>query len=132
MKQRKEKSEQLLQDLNTLKQQLAPGGSAHLLLEEENYKLHTELKAAKQDIKVQKFTQCLFSRWECHKLKSLVAVNFCHTEYASLLYIYFYSQSERKDKLLPVMGFTLTVCFLYPNKCQFTNVYKMHPNFSEV
>ncbi|XP_042667809.1 centromere-associated protein E [Centrocercus urophasianus] len=51
LKQRKEKSEQLLQDLNTLKQQLAPGGSAHLLLEEENYKLHTELKAAKQDIK---------------------------------------------------------------------------------
>ncbi|XP_031464724.1 centromere-associated protein E [Phasianus colchicus] len=51
LKQRKEKSDELLKDLNTLKQQLAPGGSAHLLLEEENYKLHTELKAAKQDIK---------------------------------------------------------------------------------
>lgn len=50
-KQRKEKSEELLQDLETLKEQLAPGRSAHLLIEEENSKLHTELKAAKQDIK---------------------------------------------------------------------------------
>ncbi|OXB56675.1 hypothetical protein ASZ78_013121 [Callipepla squamata] len=49
-KQRKEKSEELLQNLKTLKEQLAPDGSANLL-EEENYKLHTELKAAKQDIK---------------------------------------------------------------------------------
>ncbi|XP_065593004.1 centromere-associated protein E [Cyrtonyx montezumae] len=50
-KQRKEKSEELLQNLKTLKEQSAPDGSAKLLLEEENYKLHTELKAAKQDIK---------------------------------------------------------------------------------
>ncbi|XP_021252505.1 centromere-associated protein E isoform X2 [Numida meleagris] len=58
-KQRKEKSEELLQDLKTLKEQMAPDGSAHLLLEEENYKLHTELKSAKQDrkaleVKIQK------------------------------------------------------------------------------
>ncbi|NXJ09275.1 CENPE protein, partial [Odontophorus gujanensis] len=50
-KQRKEKSEELLQNLKALKDQLAPDGSAKLQLEEENYKLHTELKAAKQDIK---------------------------------------------------------------------------------
>ncbi|XP_072191354.1 centromere-associated protein E [Excalfactoria chinensis] len=49
-KQQKKKSEELLQDLKTLKEQLGPGGSAHLLLEEENCRLHTELKAAKQDI----------------------------------------------------------------------------------
>ncbi|XP_072717996.1 centromere-associated protein E isoform X2 [Ciconia boyciana] len=51
LKQRKEKSEQLLQELNTLKEQLAPGGSASLALEEENYRLHDKLKAAEQDIK---------------------------------------------------------------------------------
>ncbi|XP_050751995.1 centromere-associated protein E [Gymnogyps californianus] len=50
-KQRKEKSEELLQELNTLKEQLAPGGSASLALEEENYRLHNKLKAAEQDIK---------------------------------------------------------------------------------
>ncbi|XP_010287226.1 PREDICTED: centromere-associated protein E, partial [Phaethon lepturus] len=50
-KQRKEKSEELLQELNTLKKQLAPGGSASLVLEEENYRLHNKLKAAEQDIK---------------------------------------------------------------------------------
>ncbi|XP_035181738.1 centromere-associated protein E [Oxyura jamaicensis] len=58
-KQRKEKTEELLQELNTLKDQLAPGGSAHLLLEEENYRLHNHLKAAEQDkkameVKIQK------------------------------------------------------------------------------
>ncbi|XP_074721204.1 centromere-associated protein E [Strix uralensis] len=50
-KQRKEKSEELLQELSTLKEQLAPGGSASLALEEENYRLHNKLKAAEQDIK---------------------------------------------------------------------------------
>lgn len=52
LKQRKEKSEELLQELNALKEQLAPGGSASLALEEENYRLHNKLKAAEQDIKV--------------------------------------------------------------------------------
>ncbi|NWX41911.1 CENPE protein, partial [Steatornis caripensis] len=51
LKQRKEKSEELLQELNTLKEQLAPGGSASLALEEENYRLHNKLKAAEKDIK---------------------------------------------------------------------------------
>ncbi|XP_075565422.1 centromere-associated protein E [Pelecanus crispus] len=51
LKQRKGKSEELLQELNALKEQLAPGGSASLALEEENYKLHNKLKAAEQDIK---------------------------------------------------------------------------------
>ncbi|NXI63346.1 CENPE protein, partial [Anseranas semipalmata] len=50
-KRRKEKTEELLQELNTLKEKLAPGGSASLLLEEENYRLHNKLKAAEQDIK---------------------------------------------------------------------------------
>ncbi|NXC68403.1 CENPE protein, partial [Anhinga anhinga] len=52
LKQRKEKSEELLQDLNTLKEQLAPGSSASLMLEEENYRLLNKLKVAEQDIKV--------------------------------------------------------------------------------
>lgn len=52
LKQRKGKSEELLQELNTLKEQLVPGGSASLALEEENYRLHNKLKAAEQDIKV--------------------------------------------------------------------------------
>ncbi|NWX00924.1 CENPE protein, partial [Caloenas nicobarica] len=51
LKQRKEKSEELLQELNTLKEQLGPGGSASLALQEENYRLHNKLKAAGQDIK---------------------------------------------------------------------------------
>ncbi|CAN8208954.1 unnamed protein product [Coccothraustes coccothraustes] len=51
LKQRKEKNEELLQDLNTLKEKLAPGGSASLALEEENYRLHNKLKAAEQDKK---------------------------------------------------------------------------------
>ncbi|XP_009883830.1 PREDICTED: centromere-associated protein E [Charadrius vociferus] len=51
LKQRKEKSEELLQELSALKEQRAPGGSASLLLEEENYRLHNKLKAAEQDIK---------------------------------------------------------------------------------
>ncbi|NXB99334.1 CENPE protein, partial [Orthonyx spaldingii] len=52
LKQRKEKNEELLQDLNTLKEHLAPGGSASLALEEENYRLHNKLKVAEQDKKV--------------------------------------------------------------------------------
>ncbi|XP_037991221.1 centromere-associated protein E [Motacilla alba alba] len=52
LKQRKEKNEELLQDLNTLKEKLAPGGSASLALEEENYRLHNKLKAAEHDKKV--------------------------------------------------------------------------------
>ncbi|KAK2519916.1 hypothetical protein Q9233_011704 [Columba guinea] len=51
LKQIKEKSEELLLELNTLKEQLAPGGSASLALQEENYRLHNKLKAAEQDIK---------------------------------------------------------------------------------
>ncbi|KAL9851240.1 LOW QUALITY PROTEIN: centromere-associated protein E [Geothlypis trichas] len=51
LQQRKEKNEELLQDLNTLKEKLAPGGSASLALEEENYRLHNKLKAAEQDKK---------------------------------------------------------------------------------
>ncbi|NXH56301.1 CENPE protein, partial [Rhabdornis inornatus] len=59
LKQRKEKNQELLQDLNTLKEKLAPGGSASLALEEENYRLHHKLKAAEQDkkameVKIQK------------------------------------------------------------------------------
>lgn len=42
----------MLQDLNTLKEKLAPGGSASLALEEENYRLHNKLKVAEQDKKV--------------------------------------------------------------------------------
>ncbi|XP_032042690.1 centromere-associated protein E-like [Aythya fuligula] len=58
-KRTKEKTEELLQELNALKEQLAPGGSAHLLLEEENNRLHNRLKAAEQDkkameVKIQK------------------------------------------------------------------------------
>ncbi|XP_071412044.1 centromere-associated protein E isoform X2 [Pithys albifrons albifrons] len=51
LKQRKEKNEELLQDLNSLKEKLAPGSSASVALEEENYRLHNKLKAAEQDIK---------------------------------------------------------------------------------
>ncbi|XP_032542794.1 centromere-associated protein E isoform X4 [Chiroxiphia lanceolata] len=51
LKQRKEKNEELLQDLNTLKEKLAPGSSASLMLKEENYRLHNKLKAAEQDVK---------------------------------------------------------------------------------
>ncbi|XP_041280475.1 centromere-associated protein E [Onychostruthus taczanowskii] len=54
LKQRKEKNEELLQDLNTLKEKLAPDGSASLALEEENYRLHNKLKAAEQDKKAMK------------------------------------------------------------------------------
>ncbi|NWU63816.1 CENPE protein, partial [Pterocles burchelli] len=51
LKQKKEKSEKLLQELNTLKERLAPGGSASLMLEEENYRLRNKLKSAEEDIK---------------------------------------------------------------------------------
>ncbi|NWQ94216.1 CENPE protein, partial [Burhinus bistriatus] len=63
-KQRKEKSEELLQELNSLKERLAPGGSASLALEEENYRLHNKLKAAEQDIKAME--------GEIEKLKNVV------------------------------------------------------------
>ncbi|XP_010215383.1 PREDICTED: centromere-associated protein E [Tinamus guttatus] len=48
---RKEKTKKLLQELNDTKEQLAPGASASLVLEEENYRLHNKLKATEQDIK---------------------------------------------------------------------------------
>ncbi|XP_062430902.1 centromere-associated protein E [Rhea pennata] len=48
---RKEKTEELLQELNNIKEQLAPGASASLALEEENYRLHNKLEAAEQDKK---------------------------------------------------------------------------------
>ncbi|XP_064366604.1 centromere-associated protein E isoform X4 [Dromaius novaehollandiae] len=48
---RKEKTEELLQELHDIKEQLAPGASASLVLEEENYRLHNKLKAAEQDKK---------------------------------------------------------------------------------
>ncbi|XP_065693755.2 centromere-associated protein E isoform X2 [Patagioenas fasciata] len=51
LKQIKEKSEELLLELKTLQEQLGPGGSASLALQEENYRLHNKLKAAEQDIK---------------------------------------------------------------------------------
>ncbi|XP_069711661.1 centromere-associated protein E isoform X2 [Phaenicophaeus curvirostris] len=50
LKQRKEKSEELFQELNTLKEQLAPSASASHTLE-ENDRLHNKLKAAEQDRK---------------------------------------------------------------------------------
>ncbi|KAM6429390.1 centromere-associated protein E [Rhynochetos jubatus] len=50
LKQRKEKSEELLRELNTLKEQAAPGGSGSLALEEENSRLRSQLKAAERDI----------------------------------------------------------------------------------
>ncbi|NWQ73509.1 CENPE protein, partial [Columbina picui] len=51
LKRRKEESEELLWELNALKEQLGPGGSASLALQEENSRLHNKLKAAEQDIK---------------------------------------------------------------------------------
>ncbi|XP_054151597.1 centromere-associated protein E [Melozone crissalis] len=64
LKQRKEKNEELLQDLNTLKEKLAPGGSASLALEEENYRLHNKLKAAEQDKKAMEV--------KIHKLETVI------------------------------------------------------------
>ncbi|NXN14669.1 CENPE protein, partial [Indicator maculatus] len=63
-KQRKERTEELLQELKTLKDQLAPGGSASIALEEENCKLHNQLKAAEQDkkameVKIQKLENAI-------------------------------------------------------------------------
>ncbi|NXG73546.1 CENPE protein, partial [Baryphthengus martii] len=52
LKQRKERNEALLQNLNSLKEQPAPGGSTNLALEEENQRLHDKLKAAEEDRKV--------------------------------------------------------------------------------
>ncbi|NXT76361.1 CENPE protein, partial [Zapornia atra] len=51
LKQRKDTNEELCKELNSLKEQLAPGGSASLALEEENHKLHSKLRGAEQDIK---------------------------------------------------------------------------------
>ncbi|KAM8808262.1 centromere-associated protein E [Eudromia elegans] len=47
----KEKTEELLQELNNTKEQLAPGASASQVLEEENYRLRNKLQAAEQDRK---------------------------------------------------------------------------------
>ncbi|KAM6270189.1 centromere-associated protein E [Porphyrio hochstetteri] len=51
LKQRKDTNEELCRELNSLKEQLAPGGSASLALEEENHQLRTRLRGAEQDIK---------------------------------------------------------------------------------
>lgn len=86
-KQRKEKSEELFQVLNTLKEQLAPGGSASHVLEEENYRLHNKLQAAEQDVEVlilfskeSLFDACFLS--ESIRLKKklglMATVNLCH------------------------------------------------------
>ncbi|XP_075785794.1 centromere-associated protein E isoform X2 [Pelodiscus sinensis] len=55
LKQRKQKTEELLEELKTVKEQLAPCGVANLALE-ENYKLFNQLKATEQDIKIMKTT----------------------------------------------------------------------------
>ncbi|XP_039397723.1 centromere-associated protein E isoform X2 [Mauremys reevesii] len=56
LKQRKGKTEKLLEQLKTIKEQLAPCGVANLALEEENYRLCNQLKASEQDIKIMKTT----------------------------------------------------------------------------
>ncbi|KAM9142729.1 centromere-associated protein E [Pangshura tecta] len=56
LKQRKGKTEKLLEQLRTIKEQLAPCGVANLALEEENYRLCNQLKASEQDIKIMKIT----------------------------------------------------------------------------
>ncbi|XP_038255803.1 centromere-associated protein E isoform X2 [Dermochelys coriacea] len=56
LKQRKGKTEALLEQLKTIKEQLAPCGVANLALEEENYRLCNQLKATEQDIKIMKTT----------------------------------------------------------------------------
>ncbi|XP_034628454.1 centromere-associated protein E [Trachemys scripta elegans] len=56
LKQRKGKTEELLEQLKTIKEQLAPCGVANLALEEENYRLCNQLKATEQDIKIMKTT----------------------------------------------------------------------------
>ncbi|XP_030305811.1 centromere-associated protein E [Calypte anna] len=66
-KQRKEESEMLLQELNSLKEHLAPGGSASLALQEENYRLHNKLKAAEQDrkameVKIQQLENVIYEK----------------------------------------------------------------------
>ncbi|XP_053113451.1 centromere-associated protein E isoform X2 [Hemicordylus capensis] len=50
----KERTRELLQKLNSLKEQQTPCGIANLALEEENYKLGNELKASQQGIKALK------------------------------------------------------------------------------
>ncbi|OWK55299.1 Centromere-associated protein E, partial [Lonchura striata] len=74
LKERKEKNEELLQDLNTLKEKLAPGGSSSLALEEENYRLHNKLKTAEQDkkameVKIQKLENVIYEVGESVKEK---------------------------------------------------------------
>ncbi|KAJ6668847.1 hypothetical protein lerEdw1_012333 [Lerista edwardsae] len=53
----RERTKELLQELNTLKEQETPCGIANLALEEENYKLDNKLKAAEQYIKM-----CAYSK----------------------------------------------------------------------
>ncbi|XP_005518025.2 PREDICTED: centromere-associated protein E [Pseudopodoces humilis] len=77
LKQRKEKNEELLQDLNTLKEKLASGGSASLALQEENYRLHNKLKAAEQDkkameVKIQKLENVINEVGESVKEKDKI------------------------------------------------------------
>ncbi|KAF4794881.1 centromere protein E [Turdus rufiventris] len=74
LKQRKEKNQELLQHLNTLKGKLAPGGSASLALEEENYRFHNKLKAAEQEkkameVKIQKLENVISEVGESVKEK---------------------------------------------------------------
>ncbi|XP_019408168.1 PREDICTED: centromere-associated protein E-like [Crocodylus porosus] len=54
LKQRKEKTEDLLQELKTTKEQLASCSTANLALEEENYRLCNKLKTTEQDVKIMK------------------------------------------------------------------------------
>ncbi|KAM7168718.1 centromere-associated protein E isoform 1-T1 [Macrochelys suwanniensis] len=56
LKQRKGKTEELFEQLKTIKEQLAPCGVANLALEEENARLCNQLKATEQDIKIMKTT----------------------------------------------------------------------------
>lgn len=83
-KREKERTEELLQELKTLEDQLGPGGSTSLLaLEEENCRLHNQLKAAKQDKKVtisvskENFCDAGFQSRKMSK-KQMATVNLCH------------------------------------------------------
>ncbi|XP_019381630.1 PREDICTED: centromere-associated protein E isoform X2 [Gavialis gangeticus] len=54
LKQRKEKTEDMLQELKTTKEELTPCSTANLALEEENYRLCNKLKTTEQDVKIMK------------------------------------------------------------------------------
>ncbi|XP_059578334.1 centromere-associated protein E isoform X3 [Alligator mississippiensis] len=54
LNQRKEKTEDMLQELKTTKEQLTPCSTANHALEEENYRLCNKLKTTKQDVKIMK------------------------------------------------------------------------------